>query len=208
LRRLLNLLPPTHGKDRHIKNLAWSEHLSAGNVIIDAEHCDLMRIANEAIRAIESSDCLILLQELGHLDERLYAHCAHEETLAQSVGFPLDLLRTAQQYSRAALRHLMGEMESKYGPFPDKTAAYFAHLLSAWVNGRGHADEAFAAKAGLQLLARLHRRIGLYPGHRTGVEIICHRILTRRKSQAMPGFIFLSQFFFNMGHHIRKLAWA
>lgn len=118
-----------------MESIVWAQCFSVGNVIIDAEHRNLMRMVNEAVRAVAARDCLTLLQELEHLENWLHTHCAHEETIAQSVNFPICLLRSAQQYSQGALRHLRDEMESRYGLWSDDTAAYLANLLKSWIIG-------------------------------------------------------------------------
>lgn len=49
---MISLLAPTYRNGRGMKGLAWSRQLSIGNVVIDAEHRNLIRIVNDAIRAI------------------------------------------------------------------------------------------------------------------------------------------------------------
>lgn len=135
MHRLMSLLAPAGRNSRNMKGLTWSRQLSIGNVVIDAEHRNLMRIVNDAIRAVESKDCLALLEELENLENWLHTHGAHEETIAQSVGFPVALLKSAQQYSQNTLRHLKDEMECRYGMWSDDTATYLSHLLKTWVIG-------------------------------------------------------------------------
>ncbi|MFZ2524220.1 MAG: hemerythrin family protein [Candidatus Ferrigenium altingense] len=135
MRRLINLLAPAYRNGRGMKGLAWSRQLSIGNVVIDAEHRNLIRIVNDAIRAVESRDCLTLLQELEHLESWLRTHGTHEETIAQSVNFPIAMLKSAQQYSQNTFRHLKDEMEGQYGRWSDNTVVYLSHLLQTWVIG-------------------------------------------------------------------------
>ena len=49
-------------------NLVWEKKLSVGNVIIDAEHRNLISMVNGANRAIETMDSLTLLHEFEHLE--------------------------------------------------------------------------------------------------------------------------------------------
>lgn len=135
MRRLINLLAPAYRNGRGMKGLAWSRPLSIGNVVIDAGHRNLIRIVNDAIRAVESRDCLTLLEEMKHLESWLLTHGTHEETIAQSVNFPIVLLKSAQQYSQNTFRHLKDEMEGQYGRWSDNTVVYLSHLLQTWVIG-------------------------------------------------------------------------
>lgn len=53
--------------------------------------------------------------------------------IARAVDFPSALLKPAQQYSRHTLRHLIDEMETRYGMWSDSAAAYFSHFLKMWM---------------------------------------------------------------------------
>lgn len=135
MRRLINYMIANSSKDQYMQCMAWSKKLSIGNMIIDSEHRNLMRMVNDAIRAIETRDSLALLQELEHLDNWLLAHFANEEKIARAIDFPFALLNPAQQYSRDMLRHLRDEMETRYGMWSDGTAAHFSHFLKVWIIG-------------------------------------------------------------------------
>ncbi len=115
--------------------LVWTSGLSVGNAVIDAGHKNLVQIVNDAIHTIGARDCLTLLQELERLEKWLHIHCEQEKAIAQSVGFPIAMLRPAQEHSQSALRHLRDEMESRYGLWSDNTAAYLSHLPKAWMIG-------------------------------------------------------------------------
>ena len=114
-------------------NLIWTKKLSVGNVIIDAEHRNLLSMVNNANRAIEIGDGLTLLQELEHLENWLHIHFANEEKIAQAVDFPFARLKLAQQYSLNALRYLRDELEAKYGMWSESIAAHFSRSLKHWI---------------------------------------------------------------------------
>lgn len=131
----MNSMMPAFNEDRGIRGLVWSRKLSIGNVVIDSEHRNLMRMVNDAIRAIETRDNLALLQELEHLGNWLCAHSANEEKIARAIDFPFARLKPAQQYSQSVLQHLRDEMETRYGMWSDSTAMHFAHFLKMWIIG-------------------------------------------------------------------------
>jgi hemerythrin len=114
-------------------NLVWEKKLSVGNVIIDAEHRNLISMVNDANRAIETRDSLTLLHELERLENWLHTHFANEEKIAQAVDFPFARLKPAQQYSLNALRYLRDELEAKYGMWSESIAAHFSRSLKHWI---------------------------------------------------------------------------
>ena len=114
-------------------NLVWKKRMSVENVIIDAEHRNMISIINEANRAIEAMDSLALLHELEHLENWQRIHFANEEKIAQSVGFPVARLKLAQQYSLNALRYLRDELEAEYGVYSKSATMHFSRSLKRWV---------------------------------------------------------------------------
>lgn len=60
-------------------DLAWTDCLSVGNAMIDADHKSLLGMANGVMYAIEVSDCSALSWMLERLESRLRNHFVHEE---------------------------------------------------------------------------------------------------------------------------------
>lgn len=114
-------------------NLIWTNKLSVGNVVIDAEHRELMCLVNDTIRAIRTSDCLTLQHELEHLEKWLRAHFTNEEKIAQALDYPFARLKPAQQYSLDTLRRLKDELEAEYGMLSISTVAHFSCFLKQWI---------------------------------------------------------------------------
>lgn len=113
--------------------LVWTNKLSVGNVVIDAEHRKLMCLINDIIRAIQTRDYLTVKHELEYLDKWLRTHFTNEEKIAQTVDFPFDRLKPAQQYSLDTLRRLMDELEAEYGMWSISTVAHFSCFLKQWI---------------------------------------------------------------------------
>ena len=70
-------------------NIVWSETLSIGKMEIDAEHKQLIRIANSLLRAMQEgknkNDIAKILHELR---EYTVFHFNNEEEYMRSIGYP------------------------------------------------------------------------------------------------------------------------
>lgn len=70
-------------------NIIWSETLSIGKMEIDAEHKQLIRIANSLLRAMQEgrkkNDFAKILHELR---EYTVFHFTNEEEYMRSIGYP------------------------------------------------------------------------------------------------------------------------
>lgn len=94
---------------------AWTNNLSVGNSIIDAEHRNLISMANDIAHAIETSDCSAIAQEYELFENWLTVHFENEERIAQVVGFDFTQHRLAHQHLLKELQHLKDELAAKSG---------------------------------------------------------------------------------------------
>lgn len=80
-------------------NIVWSDKLSIGNKGIDAEHKQLIRIANSLLRAMqdgrEKNDFAKILHALR---EYTVFHFTNEEEFMRSIGYP-DLARHMEEHN-------------------------------------------------------------------------------------------------------------
>lgn len=83
--------------------LAWAEHLSVGNEMIDSEHKNLIVAVNSVEEAIGTGDRDALSRSFDLLDTCMYTHFRNEEKIAEAVKFPF-----AQ--NRLEHGHLLKEM--------------------------------------------------------------------------------------------------
>lgn len=113
--------------------LIWTNKLSVGNVVIDAEHRKLICMVNDTIRAVQTRDFLALKHEMEHLEKWLHAHFAIEEKIARALEFSSAQLKSAQQYSLETLRRLKDGLEAEYGMWSINTAAHFSCFLKQWI---------------------------------------------------------------------------
>jgi hemerythrin len=115
--------------------LAWSEELSVGNAMIDAEHKNLIVMVNSLVHAISAKDLAALPHAFEQLEIYLCAHFANEEKLALAIKFPFDhnmqehnyLLNTFQ-----LIRGALASMIARSGMWAEDAVEHFAELLSDW----------------------------------------------------------------------------
>jgi len=82
-----------------VPNIVWSETLLIGNTEIDAEHKQLIRIANSLLRAMQEgrnkNDFAKILHELR---EYTVFHFNNEEEYMRSIGYP-DLNKHVEEHN-------------------------------------------------------------------------------------------------------------
>jgi hemerythrin-like metal-binding protein len=83
----------------NVPNIVWSETLLIGNTEIDAEHKQLIRIANSLLRAMQEgrnkNDFAKILHELR---EYTVFHFNNEEEYMRSIGYP-DLNKHVEEHN-------------------------------------------------------------------------------------------------------------
>lgn len=112
--------------------LVWTNELSVGNAIIDAEHRNLISLVNEVKHGIKIKDSHALPQAFKILEHWLYVHFANEEKIAQAVGFSFERHKLAQQHSLKELLYMRDELVIKDGIWSDGAANHFICSLRNW----------------------------------------------------------------------------
>lgn len=113
--------------------LAWSEHLSVGNSVIDSEHRNLISIVNDVVHAIGARDCQALAQAFEQLEDWLCIHFANEEHIARAIKFDFSKHSSAQQHLLKELQHMRSELIAKDGMWSDGAVDHFARSLKHWM---------------------------------------------------------------------------
>ncbi len=90
--------------------LVWTDDLSIGNAMIDADHKMLLDMVNGVVHAIEIGDCSVLSYAFDLLDGKLRTHCAQEENIAQAINFTFTRHKLAEQYILRELNYLKDEL--------------------------------------------------------------------------------------------------
>ena len=115
------------------KKLVWTNELSVGNAVIDAEHKNLISMVNDVVDAIRARDHDDLEQAFDMLDDWVSVHFFNEEKIAQAIGFDFSKHRLAQQYCLDELRFLRDELVGGKSLWCKDTAEHFARFLSKWI---------------------------------------------------------------------------
>lgn len=90
--------------------LAWTDDLSVGNAMIDADHKMLLDMVNGVVHAIKIGDCSALSQAFELLDGSFRTHCACEENVVQAIKIPFIQHKLAEQYFLRELNYLKDEL--------------------------------------------------------------------------------------------------
>lgn len=115
------------------KKLAWTNELSVGNAVIDAEHKNLISMVNDVAHAIKTRDCSALAHAFEILESWLHVHFMNEEQIALAAKFDFSKHKAKQQYGLKELRHMRDELVGKGGVWSDGTVDHFTKSLKHWM---------------------------------------------------------------------------
>lgn len=116
--------------------LAWSEQLSVGNAMIDAEHKNLIALVNNVESAIMAGDSAAFLQAFEQIEHCLCAHFANEEKIAQAIKFNFtknDLEHTYLLKMFHLIKDAVTSMSAKNGMWAEDAVEHYAEFLSDWL---------------------------------------------------------------------------
>ncbi|MDO8813420.1 MAG: hemerythrin family protein [Gallionella sp.] len=115
------------------KKLSWTNELSVGNAVIDAEHKNLINMVNDVAHAIRERDCSAIAQAFEILENWLHVHFLNEEQIALAVKFDFSKHKAKQQYGLKELQHMRDELVGKRGVWSDGTVDHFTRSLKRWM---------------------------------------------------------------------------
>ena len=110
--------------------LVWTENLSVGNAMIDADHKVLLGMVNGLTHAIKTLDCSILMQAFGLFDDRLRMHFTNEETIARAAGIPFAAHKQAQKYLVEEFDLLKEELLARGGAWSTESSSHYSGMLN------------------------------------------------------------------------------
>jgi len=113
--------------------LAWTEHLSVGNAVIDSEHKKLIAMVNGAVYMINKGDDFALSQAIDQIEHWINFHFSNEKTIARAVAFPFAQHERVHENALKMLRFLRDEMAGKNGLWDKESAENYAEILSDWL---------------------------------------------------------------------------
>lgn len=113
--------------------ILWTEQLSVGNAIIDADHKALIAMINGAEYMIKKRDSYALSLAFDHIEYWLRVHFANEEMIAQAVGFPFAKHKLEHENVLKTFQFMRGVIEGKNGVWNEDAAEQYSEFLSDWL---------------------------------------------------------------------------
>lgn len=113
--------------------LAWAEHLSVGNAMIDSEHRDLIIAVNNVEHAIEAGDRDALSKSFDLLESCMQNHFRNEERIAAAVNFPFAQNKLEHRHLLKEMRYMREELETLHGIWPEYLVRKYSRFLSGWM---------------------------------------------------------------------------
>lgn len=113
--------------------LAWTEHLSVGNAIIDSYHKKLITMINGAEYMIKERDSFALTEAFDLIEHWLRVHFVSEENIAQAVNFPFAQHNLEHESALKALYLIRDVIASKNGVWDEDTAEHYSEFLIDWL---------------------------------------------------------------------------
>lgn len=113
--------------------LAWTEHLSVGNAIIDSDHKKIIAMVNGAEYMIKKKDSFALSEAFEQIEHWLRVHFANEEMIAQAVKFPFAKNHLEHEYVLKAICRIREAIAGWNGVWDEGAAKQYAEFLSDWL---------------------------------------------------------------------------
>lgn len=104
-------------------DIEWKEHFTIGHPVIDAEHQQLIDLANEFIKATDQKRLQAVAMQLY---KRTREHFSHEEELMRTTQYP-DYRRHSERHNRMIVR--LNTISADIGNNTVQRAA-----VESWVN--------------------------------------------------------------------------
>ncbi len=114
-------------------SLAWADHLSVGNAMIDSDHRNLIELVNRIQCAIGKRDPIKLSRAMESFAAFMHVHLKNEEQLAEAVNFPLGQNRLEHQQLMYEIKCMLDNLDPEYSVWPDNVVEKYSRLLSDWM---------------------------------------------------------------------------
>jgi len=113
--------------------LAWTEHLSVGNAIIDSDHRKLIAMVNGAEYMIKKRDCLALPQAFDQIEHYLRVHFEHEEMIARALSFPFSQNHLEREALLNSFNRMRNLIVGQDGVWNEDAVEQYSEVLSDWI---------------------------------------------------------------------------
>lgn len=112
--------------------ILWTEQLSVGNAIIDADHKELIAMINGAEYMIRKRDSYALSLAFDHIEYWLRTHFANEEMIAQAVNFPFAKHKLEHENVLKTFCFMRDVIAGRNGVWNEEAAEHYSEFLSDW----------------------------------------------------------------------------
>lgn len=113
--------------------IVWAEHLSVGNGLIDSDHKNLIVVVNSLEQAIGTRNREAMEKASELLDTYMAIHFRNEEKIAEAINYPFVQNRIEHRQLIHEMRHMIKNLESNLGHWPDSLLDRYSRFLSNWM---------------------------------------------------------------------------
>lgn len=114
-------------------SIFWAEYLSVGNAMIDADHKNMILMANSMEDAIGKCDSAALLNEVESFVAYMIIHINNEKQIADAINFPLVQDASENQQLMYEVRCVLENLDTRNGIWPENLISKYLHFLNGWV---------------------------------------------------------------------------
>ena len=116
--------------------LVWSEELSIGNALIDADHKNLILRTNDVVQTIKSRDTPSLMMAFDQLETSLNRHFINEKKVAHAIHFSFEKNEADHKSVLAILERIKGAVASMIadkGTITEDAVDHYSEFLCDWL---------------------------------------------------------------------------
>lgn len=113
--------------------LAWADHLSVGNAMIDSDHKNLIVAVNSVKHAVRTRDRIALSKAFKLFDTYMHIHFRNKEKIAEAVTFPFAQRKLEHLQLMNEMRYMIKKLEAKHSDWPDNLVKMYSRYLSGWI---------------------------------------------------------------------------
>ncbi len=114
--------------------VSWTEELSVGNALIDADHRNLAALVNRMADAIRDNDRMAVTTAFELLDASMEIHIQNEERIAEAVGYAFLQDKLAQQQAVNEMKYMISKLLAMSDEWPANVQEMYSRFLTKWIN--------------------------------------------------------------------------
>ena len=113
--------------------IAWSEHLSVGNSLIDSDHKKMIVSVSDMAHAIGSRNHDALAIKFKLFDDYMCIHLRNEERIAEAVKYSFAQNKLEHQQLMNEMRYMINKLEGIQGDWPEHMVKMYSRFLEDWL---------------------------------------------------------------------------